>query len=355
MQGHLCSALYLTIAIIHINLTVVYEMEKDMTEKHEQSSISRLLGTSIKWAGGLAGAWAVYSALAVDHNMRIGLAVDSERHEFLGKRSTFLSYYTERNGNSRPIVLLHGINAAASAYEIKPLFEWYRIYRPVYALDLPGFGFSERTNRDYTVDLYCNAIEDLLDLIGEPVDIVALSLSSEFVAQVAQKRPDDIHSITMISPTGFSRQSDSNIDTMSGVGNLLSQPLWAQPLYDLLVSQSGLRYFLSQHFEQDVPNGLLKYAWLTSHQSGARFAPLSFISGKLFTRNVYQAVYQQLNVPTLVLFDSDPNTDFGLLPEILEQSDNWYATRIPRTRGLPHFERLNKVTNAIDAFWEKIG
>ena len=41
--------------------------------------------------------------------------------------------------DTRPLLLLHSINASASAYEVKPLFEHYRQQRPVYAPDLPGF------------------------------------------------------------------------------------------------------------------------------------------------------------------------------------------------------------------------
>jgi pimeloyl-ACP methyl ester carboxylesterase len=40
-------------------------------------------------------------------------------------------------------MLLHSINAAPSAYEVKPLFEQMRHTHRVFAPDLPGYGFSD--------------------------------------------------------------------------------------------------------------------------------------------------------------------------------------------------------------------
>lgn len=49
----------------------------------------------------------------------------------------------------RPLLLIHSVNAAASAFEVKPLFYYYRGRRPMYALDLPCFGQSDRSDRFY--------------------------------------------------------------------------------------------------------------------------------------------------------------------------------------------------------------
>src|SRR5262245_19655656 len=49
-----------------------------------------------------------------------------------------------------PLLLVHSVNAAATVYEMKPLFEHYQGTRAVYALDLPGFGLSDRSDRKYT-------------------------------------------------------------------------------------------------------------------------------------------------------------------------------------------------------------
>ena len=50
-------------------------------------------------------------------------------------------------GSGPPLVLVHSVNAAASAAEVRPVFEHCRATHTVFAIDLPGFGFSERADR----------------------------------------------------------------------------------------------------------------------------------------------------------------------------------------------------------------
>ena len=61
-----------------------------------------------------------------------------------------LCFYVK--GQGRPLVLVHTINAAASAAEVRPLFESLSQHRTVYAIDLPGYGFAKvpgRVRRDW--------------------------------------------------------------------------------------------------------------------------------------------------------------------------------------------------------------
>ena len=84
----------------------------------------------------------------------------------------------------RPLLLLHSINAAPSAMEMKPLFEQFAPERPVFAPDLPGFGLSQRGDLPYSPDFYAQAIADVVkQLEGPPPDVVALSLTCEFAAR----------------------------------------------------------------------------------------------------------------------------------------------------------------------------
>ncbi len=307
---------------------------------------------------GAAGAWVWYSNFRIDHHVYLPDAIPAAREMMLSDIGGRVSYYVDRSGTGRPLVLVHSVNAAASAYEMRPLFQQYRGQRPVFALDLPGYGFSERANRLYTPQIFAGTLRDLLtERVGAPADIVALSLGSEFAARVAFDAPELVHSLALISPSGLNSVDEAD-STPSREGSasdtlhsLLSFPLWGRPLYDLIVTRGSIRYFLEKSFVGSVPPELIEYDYATSHQPGAEHVPLYFISGALFTKNIARGMYERLTVPTLVLYDRDAYTNFDVLPDVLRANSLWQARRIAPTRGLPHFEKLQETVNALDSFW----
>lgn len=310
-----------------------------------------------------AGSWIAYSNIAINHHLPLPKAINADQVTFFSKTAGQLSYYADRSAGGRPVVFIHSINAAASAYELRPLFVHYRGQRPVYALDLPGFGFSERADRAYSPEFYEASIIDFLaSQVGGLADIVALSLGSEFAARAALARPDLVHSLTLISPSGFgapdAQERSSQQANASGKSDMLykifSFSLWGRPLYDLIATRRSIQYFLQQSFVGNVDPGLLEYAYATSHQPGAHYAPLHFISGKLFTRDVRQKVYTQLTQPVLVIYDCDAFVRFDMLPTMQEQHSNWQLARITPTLGLPQFERLSDTRRALDIFWREV-
>ncbi len=314
----------------------------------------------IKIAGIAAAAgWITYSRKVIDHSLPLPNAVNAPRQLLSSATCGMVNFYSDRSGTGRPLALLHSINAAGSAYEMRPLFHHYQGSRPVFALELPGFGFSERSNRVYSAQLYRDVIIEFLEReVTAPADVVALSLSSEFAASAALARPELFASLALISPSGLrprntgratQRANDSGVSDIAH--KVLSYPLWGQAFFDLLATRKSIRWFLQQSFAGPVDEELVEYAYLTSHQIGAHHAPLYFVSGKLFTRDVAARVYEQLTTPTLALYDQDPYTSFNLLPRVLARNTQWRAERIWPTRGLPHFEKLAETTQALDAFW----
>jgi len=286
-------------------------------------------------------------------------AIDAPRHEIATADAGTISYYADDSASGRPLVLLHGIHAAASAYEMRPLFERFRAERPVYALDLPGFGFSERGGRPYSPATYVHAIEHLLRnvAIERGADVVALSLTSEYAAKVAVEMPELVHSLVLLSPTGFAARSEAGLAERwarrrdkrlaARLGSMSSLHL----LYAAMVTRPSLRLFLQRSFEGRIDDGLLRYAYATSHQPGAAQAPLAFIAGALFPSGSALNVYAHVKAPTLVLHDKDPYTGFGELEEFVSRHPSFSARRIPHTRGLPQFDAPQQTAEALRDFW----
>lgn len=344
-----------------------YNDEDQNNDAQNGRGLKRGLFGTLATAGVTASAgWIVYSATMIDHNLPLPLAINSERHLFTSKGAGLLNYYVdegneeagETESGRRPLALIHSINAAGSAYEMRPLFEHYRQDRPVYALDLPGFGFSERSDRHYSPRMYTAAIRDFLaDVVEEPADVIALSLGGEFAAHAALENPELFHSLVLVSPTGLGTKGQQQANG-NGQGGVLykafSFPLWSQAFYDLLVTKPSIHYFLRKSFRGPVDEGLAAYAYLTSHQPGARYAPLYFVSGRLFTPGVRQEIYEKLDIPALVIYDQDAYTSFEGLSSLLLNRTNWNAVRVEPTRGLPHFEELRTTVQVLDNFWQRI-
>ena len=101
--------------------------------------------------------------------------VDGEPH-FYQWREGAVYYETAGPQDGRALLLIHGINAAASGYEMQRIFKplataGFRVYLP----DLLGFGRSERPRLAYTaetfVDLWCDFARDVIGAgqIGTPM------------------------------------------------------------------------------------------------------------------------------------------------------------------------------------------
>ncbi len=264
------------------------------------------------------------------------------------------AYYADTSGEGTPLVLIHSINAAPSAYEVKPLFEYYQGKRPVYALELPGFGQSDRTRRRYSPQLFADTIRDFLaNVVGAPAHVLALSLSSEFIAIAANAEPDRFASLVVVSPTGFSKVDVASFIPGKLIYGFVSLPLLDEGLFDLLTRRGTVSFYLDQSFVSgDAPADFIDYAYTTAQQKNARHAPLYFLSGQLFSADVAGDVYAALETPTLMIYDEDPNVSFERLPALLEANPNWRAERLQPSRGLPHWEKLEETVALLEDFWQ---
>lgn len=257
-----------------------------------------------------------------------------------------------RPGTGRPLLLLHSINAAPSAFEVSPFFDRLTLDRPLYAPDLPGFGRSARADRPYRPEFFATAILQMIDAIGaDSVDVLALSTTAEFAARAARDAPARIASLVLVSPTGLSRRRDAPSKAGPRVLRVFRTPGIGSTLYRLLRTRPSIRFFLDMAFEGRAPDAMVAYACKTTRMPGASHAPFYFLSGQMFAPDAVGELYRPLTQPVLVLYDQDPNISFDYLDEVLETGHAWQAERIPGTRGLPHFEKPVETQRALEAFW----
>ena len=265
-----------------------------------------------------------------------------------------LAYYSA--GDGRPLLLIHSINAAGSAYEVKPIFDYYRASRRVVAVDLPGFGHSERSDRQYDIALYTDAVRAMVRHIddGQGIDAVALSLSSEFLARAAGDVAA-LRRIALITPTGF-RAGDENrrghvmsSREVAWLSRFLSNASIGEGAFRLLTRPRVIRYFLKRTWgSQQFDQGLAHYDDATTQEPGAHHAPLAFISGRLFSQDI-RTVYEALALPVFVAHGTRGDFKDFSGARWTDERNNWTRQSFD-TGAFPHFEDPATFFHALDRF-----
>lgn len=247
-------------------------------------------------------------------------------------------------GERPPALLVHTVNAAGNAYEVKPVFDALSIDRHVVAPDLPGFGASERSDRLYTPRLMTDAVllasEELFQRTGRTIDLFGVSLGCEFVARAAVERPNLFRTLTLVSPTGFQARRDGpdgSTKALPAFYAALRWSFWEKGLFENLTRPSVIRYFLERTWgSKQIDEGLWAHDVRITKEPGARFAPQSFLSGHLFSGDISR-VYEGLALPVWVAHGvrGDFTNYKGL--RAMKDKPNWRVS-VFQTGALPYFE-----------------
>lgn len=202
-------------------------------------------------------------------------ALAAERFECSHPHTGRISCYAALESGGPPLLLVHSINAAAAASEVRPLFDHYRATRSVFAVDLPGYGFSERSDRAYTPGL---------------------------------------------------------LAALRGPGQC-----WGGALFRGLTRPGVVRFFLRKTWGRpEIDETMWAYAVRTAQEPGAEFAPLHFLSGGLFSADVL-TLYESLVMP--VRMGHGVRGDFTDYrgKGLFDARANWRFS-VFQTGALPHFE-----------------
>ncbi|MFQ3580818.1 MAG: alpha/beta fold hydrolase [Chloracidobacterium sp.] len=188
-----------------------------------------------------------------------------------------------RRGDGPPVLLVHSLNAAASAYEMRRVFLGLEDAFDVIAPDLPGFGASERRRMDYTAPLYVDFILDFCrDRIGMPCHVIASSLGAAYVIRAASLAPELFEKLILIVPTGIRALADERPTRLRrALRTILFSPVGTL-LFRLLRTRPVIRYFMTTqgfHNPACFTPEHADYLYRTMRANNAKYAPVAFLTG----------------------------------------------------------------------------
>ncbi len=265
-------------------------------------------------------------------------------------------------GSGPPLLLLHGVGNTASMAEMLPLFEALQTTRTVVALDLPGFGASERSDRDYTPRLMADALHMTASFVRvrcklparHRLDAVAYGMSCEFLARAAFEDPMRWGRLSFISPTGLNgpKPSPSRLPQRVGqavLNRLLKTRLWGKTVYEGLTSPLVVRRELQSTFGNSyVDDDLFDQALATTRDPGARFAPFKALTGQMSSPDIVR-IYAGLTQPVWVTHGNRGIAAGFKHNPVLEKRPNWRLTAF-KSGAMPHFQHNPGFVRVLNQF-----
>lgn len=113
----------------------------------------------------------------------------------IGMRSSFVRvgpyrvHYYHSDGDGPPLVMVHGV--ASRAADAAPLYRALSRTHRIYALDLVGYGQSDRPrDADYSVRMQADVVRGFMDALGlRQADMVGISMGGVDRAQARGRAP----------------------------------------------------------------------------------------------------------------------------------------------------------------------
>jgi pimeloyl-ACP methyl ester carboxylesterase len=245
----------------------------------------KLLTTGLV-VGGALGALTLFNKMTDSQAGEIDTVLKGEERRYPWKDGDIF-YLVKGNRESKPLLLVHGFGPGASSYEWRKNVDALAEHFRVYALDLLGYGLSDRPAIDYTAETYSDLISDFLkEVIGKPAMVVARGETCAYVIADAYRRPQLFERLVLVAPSPVMLQ-----ETVPGLLNaalkvLLRTPIIGQFAYNLLTSRRTIQnYYDIQGYHNPglITDELVEYIFSSAHQSNARFAAASALTGNLTT------------------------------------------------------------------------
>lgn len=135
-----------------------------------------------------------------------------------------------------PLVLIHGLGDEADTWRhvIAPLADRHHVV----ALDLPGFGRSDKPRRTYSLALLRDTVVELMDAVGlHEAGLVGHSLGAVIAQSVALEHPPRVRELVLVSGSLTSRAQKLSLPLLQ-----MALPFLGERMYNSLRADPDAAY-----------------------------------------------------------------------------------------------------------------
>jgi pimeloyl-ACP methyl ester carboxylesterase len=245
-------------------------------------------------------------------------------------------------GDGPPVLLVHGVYAGASAYEWRHVAAELATDHLVAAVDLPGFGASERPPLRYDSEAYVRFLSGFCErMFAQPPVVVASGLSAAFAVAAASAEPRFASRLVLCCPTGMEplgagpslrRAAIQTALMLPGMGDMAVLLLGRRRTVDRFVR--NYTYFDDSRLEPDA----IRYLRAQILRPGSRFSLAAFLAGALDCQ--IRAEMAGLEIPVDIVWGRQAEfTPLEQAADFLEALPSTRLHVIERCGNSPHLER----------------
>jgi pimeloyl-ACP methyl ester carboxylesterase len=269
------------------------------------------------WKTLLAGGAGVAALAAVNASIKRNAAdpdnsaLGGDAHFYNWKHGRVFYKTAGQQNSGVPLLFVHGVGAGVSSFMWRKNFDDLSSSFRVYALDLLGFGLSDKpATAAYSADLYVELISDFIrEVCGSPVNIIASSVGGAYAIRVADEHAELVNALILNAPTGADKLS--NRPGMAGAAfyGLLQSPVLGTSFYNVMASERSIRDYARRYLfyaSDRVTDRLVTNLYATSHQPGAQHAMAAFLSGYLNTDT--RAAFSRLRQDVILVWGKQDAT-----------------------------------------------
>ncbi len=284
--------------------------------------------------------WLLPGCLAFHRGAMPGEPADATFLELEGARVRYID-----RGRGPPVVLIHGYSASLDTWNaVVPVLE--KKHR-VLALDLKGFGWTDRPPGDYSPRAQAHLVKALMDARGvEQAAIVAHSYGASVALTLALDFPDAVSRLALYSGYVYEDQVPAFFlwSRAGGVGESLFALYYGERLDDRV----ALAFYDRRYVTEELVDAYEK----ALSRPGTRAAALAVARGQRYSD--LERRYGTIDKPTLLLWGrEDRVTPLSYGERLSRELPRAHLVVFPRCGHFPMIEAAAESTAELARFLEE--
>ncbi|AKG23650.1 alpha/beta fold hydrolase [Calothrix sp. 336/3] len=261
----------------------------------------------------------------------------------------------ESDRQSPPLILLHGFGASIGHWRHN--LEVLSQTHTVYALDMLGFGASEKAPANYSIQLWVEQVYEFWQtFIRQPVILIGNSLGSLVSLAVAATYPEMVQGIVMMSLPDPSLEQEAIPvalrPVVNGIKSLVASPLILKPVFNLLRRPGVLRKWAAIAYAnpEAITDELIDILAAPPQDRGSARAFSALFKATIginFSLGV-KAMLPDISVPMLLIWGTkDRFVPPSLASQFAQYNKNLQIMYLEDVGHCPHDESPEEVNQAI--------